>query len=220
MLGGSLRNNPADSRSRTFLFELLCFAGEYGRAEKHLSLLEEGSREAALGGILYRGVIEAEKTRQEMFERKTFPLSSISASENFHGQLNGKPFHSLNDSDPRIGPRLELFAAGGYMWIHLKDIASLEMDAPKRVRDLMWAPVRIKTGPSFRGQELGQVLMPVIYPLSWQHEDGAVALGQVTEWCADDSGEEAPFGQKTLLVDGEEFPLLQLRTLEISHAEG
>lgn len=36
-LGADLRGDPTDLRRRTFLFELLCFAGEYDRAEKHWS---------------------------------------------------------------------------------------------------------------------------------------------------------------------------------------
>lgn len=34
LVAEDLRNHPADVRSRTFLFELLCFAGEWARAEK------------------------------------------------------------------------------------------------------------------------------------------------------------------------------------------
>jgi type VI secretion system protein ImpE len=32
-LGSELRNDPTDTKRRTFLFELLCFTGEYDRAE-------------------------------------------------------------------------------------------------------------------------------------------------------------------------------------------
>jgi len=31
-LGVEVRDNPTDTQRRTFLFELLCFAGQYGRA--------------------------------------------------------------------------------------------------------------------------------------------------------------------------------------------
>ena len=216
-LSSSLRDNPSDNKSRTFLFELLCFAGDYARAEKHLELLELQSGEAAMGALLYRGALNAERMRNEMFEQKTFPQPSpeTSQDESIQGSLNGKPFHSLQDGDPRIGARLEVFAAGDYMWIPLQDIAVLEMDPPKRLRDLLWAPVRLRTGPNFKNKDLGEVLMPVIAPLSWQHADDAVKLGRVSEWCADEAGEEAPFGQKMLLVDGEELPILDIRKLEI-----
>src|ERR1700676_1211901 len=216
-LSAGLRDNPSDNKSRTFLFELLCFSGDYARAEKHLELLQQQSGEAAMGALLYRGALNAERTRNEMFEQKTFPQSSSGSEpgESIQGSLNGKPFHSLQDADPRIGPRLEVFAAGDYMWIPLRVIPCLEMDAPKRLRDLLWAPVRLKTGPNFKNKDLGEVLMPVIAPLSRQHADDAVKLGRVSEWCADEAGEEAPFGQKMLLVDGEELPILEIRKLEI-----
>ena len=213
-LSAGLRDKPSDNKSRTFLFELLCFAGDYQRAEKHLELLEQQSGEAAMGALLYRGALHAEQVRSEMFENKTFPPAP-SQEAAIHGSLNGKPFHSLEDADPRIGSRLEVFAAGDYMWIPLRDVAVLEMDPPERLRDLLWAPVRLRTGPNFKNQDLGEVLMPVIAPLSCQHPDDAVRLGRVSEWCADEAGDEAPFGQKMLLVDGEELPILEIRKLEI-----
>ncbi len=33
-LGAEIREIPSDKQRRTFLFELLCFAGEFDRAEK------------------------------------------------------------------------------------------------------------------------------------------------------------------------------------------
>jgi len=59
-------------------------------------------------------------------------------------------------------------------------------------------------------------LLPVMTPTASRHPDPAVRLGRVTEWEALDGGGEAPVGQKLLLVDGEEFPILELRELEIT----
>jgi type VI secretion system protein ImpE len=70
------------------------------------------------------------------------------------------------------------------------------------------------TGPSFKGTDLGQVIIPVIYPFSWKDPDESVWLGRTTAWNADDQGKEYPSGQKVFLVDGEEFPLLEVRELE------
>src|SRR6202021_3519825 len=89
-----------------------------------------------------------------------------------------KPVQSLTDADPRIGARLEAFGAGDYFWIPLQDVAVLELDPPKRLRDLLWAPVRLRTGPNFKNKDLGEVLMPVMAPLSWQHADDGVKLGR------------------------------------------
>jgi len=38
-----LRDHPTDVAQRTFLFELLCFSGDYDRAEKQLSVLAQGN---------------------------------------------------------------------------------------------------------------------------------------------------------------------------------
>ena len=40
-LGAELRNDPTDVKRRTFLFELLCFSGEYDRAGKQLDVLAQ-----------------------------------------------------------------------------------------------------------------------------------------------------------------------------------
>ncbi|HXS97010.1 MAG TPA: type VI secretion system accessory protein TagJ [Candidatus Limnocylindrales bacterium] len=212
-----LRDNPADTRQRTFLFELLCFAGEYDRAEKHLEIIAQESPDATTGALLYRAALAAERTRREVFEKAQYS-DPASTPESHSGTLNGQPFQSLEDADPRLGPRLEIFAAGDYLWLPLEHVASIQMEAPKRLRDLLWIPATVLTGPSFNGQELGQVLIPALSPFSFKHADDAVRLGRVTVW-EEQGGEAVPFGQKMLLVDGEEIPLLEVRSLELNAAE-
>lgn len=213
-LGAELRDNPTDTRRRIFLFELLSFAGEYDRAEKHLDILAQGSADAATGTLLYRSAMAGERTRHQLFERHDYPRSE--APQPVRGTLNGKPFESLEDADARIGPRLEVFAAGDYMWLPMAHLASIRIEPPKRLRDLLWVPAIIRTGPELKDSELGEVLMPALSPFSWRHSDDAVRLGRATVWEPGADGEEIPYGQKMLLVDGEEFPLLEVRTLEIA----
>jgi type VI secretion system protein ImpE len=67
-LSARLRESPLDSRSRTFLFELLCFAGDFERAEKHLDLLADLSPDAKVGAFVYRTALHASRERLEMFE--------------------------------------------------------------------------------------------------------------------------------------------------------
>ena len=65
--------------------------------------------------------------------------------------------------------------------------------------------------PCIQGQELGEVLLPVLSPFSFRHPDDAVRLGRATVWDEPEDGDPVPFGQKMLLVDGEEFPILEVR---------
>ena len=211
-LGKELQRDPTDLRRRTFLFELLCFAGNYDRAAKHLDVIAGASQDAAMGALIYQSALHAERTRQDMFRSGDYPHST---ARSVSGTLNGSPFTSLTDADPRIGARLEVFAAGEYQWLPLEHVASIRMGSPKRLRDLLWSPATLRTGPAFKGVELGEVLLPVLAPGSWEHDDDAVRLGRVTEWVAADGGER-PLGQKLLLVDGEEFPILEVRELDIA----
>lgn len=213
-LGSELRDDPANARKRTFLFELLSFAGEYERAEKQLDLLGDENKDAMLASLLYRGALYAERTRQEMFQGDKVSPPVLDPPK-LRGLLNGKPFESISDGDPRLGCRLEVIAGGDYLWIGFEHIAGLKIEAPKRLRDMIWATARLRTGPSFKGQDLGDVLLPALAPGSVASDDPDIRLGRVTEWFRDESGMEFPLGRKVLLVDGEEIPLLEVRTLEV-----
>jgi type VI secretion system protein ImpE len=218
-LNVEVRDNPGDVRRRTFLFELLAFAGDYERAEKQLGVLAGGSGEAQLGTVIYRSSLHAERTRRELFTKKDFPASPGESDAELTGTLNGQPFTVLSDGDPTIGPRLEAYAAGSYIWIPFKHIDSIECEAPKRVRDLLWIPALIRTGPAFKMMELGEVLLPALTWDASQSEDDLVRLGRVTNWVEDENGNVKPVGQKMLLADGEDIPILELRKLEFTRAE-
>ena len=86
-----------------------------------------------------------------------------------------------------------------------------------RLRDLIWIPALLRTGPGFRDRELGEVLLPALAPFSFRQADDALKLGRATEWKEVD-GETVPFGQKMLLIDDEEEPILELRHLEFQPA--
>ena len=218
-LGAELRESPTDARRRTFLFELLCFAGEYQRAEKQLDVLASDGQSAEMGAMLYRAALHAERIRQAIFEKRDYPSTGPAPEAPAAGTLNGKPFTFFADADPRLGARLEVFAAGDYLWIPLEHISSIEMQAPKRLRDLLWSPAIVRTARAFKGKELGEVLLPVISPLSWKHPDSQVRLGRSTEWQDDGTGTTVPVGQKMFAVDEDEIPILEIRHLEFAAAQ-
>ncbi|HWD99446.1 MAG TPA: type VI secretion system accessory protein TagJ [Bryobacteraceae bacterium] len=207
-----VRDHPADTRRRTFLFELLCMAGQYDRAEKHLNLLSQAGADAELGALLYRSAIVAERKRQAFFESGQY-ASAAPANAPSPGTLNGKPFRTIEDLDPRIGARLELFIAGEYVWLPFEHIGGITMQAPVMLRDTLWAIAQVRTGPSFKGQEFGEVLIPVLSPFSWKHERDEVKLGRATDW-RQEGDNLVPSGQKLLLVDDEDaIPFLEIREL-------
>ena len=221
-LSAELRDNPGDAKRRTSLFELLCFSGDYARAEKQLDILASDSREAEMGGLIYRSALHAEKIRHELFEKGENPPAEKGNGDSAAaatGMLNGNGFQVLTDADPRVGAHLEIFAAGSYLWLPFTLIASIQIPPPKRLRDLLWTPALVKPSAAFQGRELGEVLLPVLTPFSWKHPDGNVRLGRSTVWEENAAGDVIPLGQKMLMADDEEVPLLEVRSVEFAAAK-
>lgn len=217
-LGADLRSNPGDVQKRTFLFELLCFAGQYDRAEKQLDALAGTSKETDMGTLLYRAALHAERMRHDLFAKREYPVTTA-GTVSLQGTINGQPFKKLEDADPRLGARLEVYAAGAYLWLPFEHISRIQMQPPKRLRDLIWITALVHTSEAFKGRELGEVLVPALQPFSWRHQDEQVRLGRVTDWQQEETGEAVPVGQKMLLVDDEELPILEVREIEFVAAQ-
>jgi type VI secretion system protein ImpE len=220
-LGNEVRDHPADNQRRTFLFELLCFGGEYSRAEKHLNLLSDASPDAAIGALVYRAALSAERKRHAFFENKEYQKSPLPPLIPRPGKLNGERFYTIEDIDPRVGSRLEMFVAGEYVWVPFLHVGSLTMEAPRYLRDLIWSTALVTAGPALKGQDFGEVLLPVLHPFSWKHERETVKLGRETEWLPPEGEDlfETPYGQKLLVLDGERaVPFLEIRSLQFDDA--
>src|SRR5690242_17201994 len=78
-LNEEVRQAPGNAQRRTFLFELLCFAGEYERAERQLDALSNEDKNVKMGALLYRAALASERVRQNFFhngEYKNHPAAS------------------------------------------------------------------------------------------------------------------------------------------------
>jgi len=216
LLGAELRSNPTDAQRRTFLFELLSFTGNYDRAEKQLDVLSKGGPDGVLAVLPYRAALQAERIREHMFATNDFPTTP--APTPVSGSFNGRAFQSIEDADPRLGARLEVMAGGRYMWLPFAYINEIHVEPPKMLRDVRWMPARLSTNESVRDMELGEVLLPTLTPSVWKQSDPDLRLGRATDWEDLSDGDFAPVGQKMLVIDGENIPLISLRDLVISPA--
>ncbi len=68
-----VRKLPQDSASRNILWELLCIAGEYERADNHLDVLITQHPQASERAGLYRRVLRAAQTRLDCFYQGAKP---------------------------------------------------------------------------------------------------------------------------------------------------
>lgn len=213
-LSDELRNQPTNAQLRSFLFELLSFAGDYARADKQLAALASGGPNAEAGVATYRAALEAERIREHMFDTGDFPRGDTPPSGG--GTLNGEAFTAVADGDPRIGARLEVIAGGRYLWIPFAHLASIVIQPPTRLRDLRWLVARIATNATVKDLELGEVLIPALTPSIWRSQDTELRLGRATDWEEQADGDFGPVGQKVLRVDDRIVPLVDVRTLVLT----
>lgn len=208
----TVRDNPTDDKARTFLFELLCFSGEYDRAEKHLDALLENKTETLHGSLLYKAALHAQRTRESFFANSEYKNASAETAPVVSATINGKEYSSVRDADPRIGARLEVFAGGSFMWIPFQHLERVDIEQPRKLRDLLWTPARVVPTATFK-EELGDVLLPALTAEATRDESELVKLGRETYFGIDEDGYEIPVGQKLILADDEEIPLLEIREL-------
>jgi type VI secretion system protein ImpE len=245
-IGAEIRASPADPKRRTFLFELLCFSGDLDRADKQLEVIAQQGADSDLAVQAYRNALQGETARREVFSGNRIPglpkqipdytglhikaVHCLQEGQNsqarllleeavqfypsLHGQVNGQPFSSMSDCDDVLGPFLEVLVGPNYSWIPWEAIRSVEIMQPKYLRDLVWIPASVVLNIG----ELGQVLLPCLYPGSYQDSNDQIKLGRMTDWRVDVEGLALGVGQKLLAVDEQELPIAEVRHIEFEEA--
>ena len=132
------------------------------------------------------------------------------------GKIDGARFDDLRDHDDVLGPVLEIYAGGHYLWLPLERVRRLELAAPARRIDLLWPSARLE---DTSGAE-ANVHLPALYVGSHAASDGRLQLGQMTDWRDDQGVAFRGVGQKVLLArrgsHERELGLLELRDLELA----
>lgn len=72
-----VKANPTDMARRAFLFGLLCFAGEWDRAEKQLDVMGHQDARTDIGARIYRQNIAAERKREQALMGKDKAMLEI-----------------------------------------------------------------------------------------------------------------------------------------------
>jgi type VI secretion system protein ImpE len=120
-------------------------------------------------------------------------------------------FAWIADGDSRLGPMLEAVINGRYFWIPFGHVRKILFDRPADLRDLVWTPATLTLANG--GETVA--LIPTRYPGSQDGADDQIRMARKTTWteCAADTflGQ----GQRLLMTDQGEFPLLDLRTLNL-----
>ena len=176
------------------------FAGKrsplvFGDPEQWIALALESLKLVAQGKFE-----QATKLRDQAYE--STPVVS--------GTINGETFEWLADADTRIGPFLEAVINGNYYWIPMHRIASVVIEPPEDLRDLVWIPAHFSWVNG--GQVIG--LIPVRYPETHRCDNSSLILARLTEWSEQSTNLYCGVGQRMLATDKGEYPLLEVRELK------
>ena len=240
-VAGEVKAKPGDLAARTFYFELLSLNGDLDRAAKQADVLASAAGELGGGVNVYVGAIQAERERRAFFHGGPRPrllseppyagtcleavehnaagdpntamarLQAAAEQEcSLHGTLNGSEVHDLTDSHDLLGPFLELVVENHYAWAPWEAVESLSIPEPRYLRDTVWTPASLK----LHSGDYGEVLLFSLYVDSHLQSDD-VKLGRRTVWEQTSAGFTVAYGQKVIAVGDRDWPLLEIRKLEV-----
>jgi type VI secretion system protein ImpE len=243
-LQAEIRKKPEDQKLRVFLFQLNCVLGRFDKALTQLQVVASLNAESMLLAQIFRPIIACEMLRREVFAGGRTPVifgepaewiglivqaNNLVAQGEFKaaaglrarafeaapasaGTINGESFQWIADADSRLGPVLEAVLEGKYYWIPFCRIHKIETDKPEDLRDLVW--LRARFAWTNGGTALGHI--PARYPGTEELSDGPMRLARKTEWQQRDGETFLGLGQRVLATDGNEYPLLECRTIELT----
>jgi len=236
-----VRAQPDKVAHRIFLAQLLLVMGQFERALNQLTVAAQLDALAIPMAQTYRETVQAERLRGEIFAGRRSPLlfgepepwmawmlealkadalqrpaqaaelraQAFEGAPAISGHFNDTPFAWIADADPALGPMLEALVDGRYCWIPMQRIAKVECEPPRDLRDCFWMPAEFTWATG--GQSIG--LIPVRYPATVAEGDHALLLARRTEWRETAGGAVYGLGQRVFATDGDDFALLDLRTL-------
>ena len=196
-VGAEFRDDPADAKRRTFLFELLCSpASTTARRSSSTSWPRRDPRRR-WGPCSIAPPCRRNASARRCSERKNFPETAPDEPLPWRGRSTESRSNRSRTPIRGIGARLEVFAAGNYILGPFAHIASIQISPPKPLRDLLWIPAVVRLGPGIQGQGPGaRAAAGAGSVLAVQHSDEAVRLGRQTVWVRR-TAKTFPFGQKT-----------------------
>jgi type VI secretion system protein ImpE len=245
-LNQEVKSHPTDSHQRTFLFELLCFAGDYQRAARQLDVIGQQQAAAEVGVQVYRNILVAETARRRLFAEGLRPRFLFDPPPYIHLRLEAVKRLREGDSTGAAA-RLEesdssrLLLKGrieGQPFLDFRDGDDLSAPLLKVIvhDTYIWRPFeQIKhlsisvpkrlrdllwipaTLESHHGS-VGKVFLPVLRAGSSEHADDRVRFGRMTDWQAVAEELALGVGQHLFFIDGQDRGVLEVRDLEFEAA--
>ena len=126
------------------------------------------------------------------------------------GHVDGRPFEGWRDADDLLGPVLELFLGGRYVWLAVDQVRKLRLDEGDELRDLLYRPATVWLTD---GSEW-EVFIPGLYVGTSDHPEDGLRTGAGVDWVERD-GVTRGAGGRTFLFGEEELTLGEFRQVEV-----
>jgi len=241
-LNQEVRAHPIDFRLRTFLFELLCFAGDYQRAELQLDVIAQQNTNIELGAQIYRNALAAERLRIAVATQDSLPTFLLEPPA--FAALHVAALHRLREgksAEARVllteAAEVQPLVSGKVDGAPFSDFSDgdavlspfLEVIIRERYvwvpfiqvkRFTVAAPKRLRdllwvpgTLETLNGPA-GEVFFPVLYGGSSGNESEQVKLGRMTVWKDAGEGLQRGMGQRMFFVDDGEKSILEIREVD------
>jgi type VI secretion system protein ImpE len=244
----AIRSHPADAKLRVFFFQLLALSGQWDRSLTQLKVAAQLDALNLLTAQMYEAVLNCEIFRRRVFAGEQTPLifgrpdpwmgwlvqagilaahgnyeaaaelrdKALEAAPAVGGAVDGERFEWLADADSRLGPMLEAIVDGKYYWVPFHVVKAIQISDPKDLSDLVWAPASF----TWINEGQSQGFIPTRYPSSEASEHDAVRLARRTEWIEKPAQTYFGLGQRMFATDVREYALLDIRRIDLQHADG
>lgn len=235
----AVRTRPGDAGRRTFLFELLAFAGELDRADKQLDALATQTSDAEWAVQVYRNILHAERLRRRVFAEGLAPQFLLDPPPYMSRYVQacallarGENAACRQQLDQAEEERAPLHAViNGQAWEDVRDGDDLLAPVLELIiqRDYIWLPLEQVRALQVLKPERARDLIwaavrielvdgshrsgytPVLYPGTHALEDDRLRLGKMTDWRTLEGGITLGMGGHTLLAGDTMVGLLDCR---------
>jgi type VI secretion system protein ImpE len=244
LLISEVKAKPTDTASRTFLFELSCFAGDWDRAERQVDVIGLQEVQAALGVTVYRANVKAERERARVFSEGVEP-HFLSPPPAYVDRYMAAIRHVLRNEMKEARSALVLAEeerpaiAGKADNTSFEDFRDYD-DFVGGILELIvkdqyvWLPFeqikRLEVAPPTQLRDflwarvvletwdgtVGELYVPSLYAGTNQHSDENVKLGRVTDWKQLGDDLFRSFGLRLFAMDEAEKSLFETGVLEFN----
>lgn len=233
-----VKRSPSDTASRTLLFQVLIFLGEWDKAARHADIISAQNVKSEVGLQVYRNLIEAERGRSEVARSDRRPsflpkeppyaevyFSALAAMENGDVDAAGMYFNQADEMRPDItgtrngqpfagfgdtDSRLSFFLEA---FVHERYVwipfGALRELVIDRPKSLFDLVWAAGRVTTWDGLTLN-CFLPVIYPQSNTHPDDRIKMGRMTDWQSLGGSFYRGLGQHVFQVGDEEIPMLEV----------